>query len=151
MESEAWALRTLSPSTSSTQATLSSSPASCGQGWVAPEQETLGSLRCVLCLLTRAHPGLGYCPYKTARGECEPNVFNVPGRGMLTTIAQWNSTVLQQHAALLGGGARRSCGSGFLWLPWPTPSCPQQQCSQQGCPDKPFIAESKEWGFYDCN
>lgn len=150
MESKAWAPRTESPSTGSTQAPLSSRPASCSQGWVAPEQETLGSLHCVLCLLTRAHPGLGYCPYKTARGECKPNVFNVLGRRMLTMIAQSNSTVLQQHSALLGGGAWR-CGSGFPWLPCPAPSCPQQQCFPHRCPGKALPEESKLWGFYGCN
>lgn len=52
-------------------------------GW-PPSRKLFGSLCCVLCLLRRAHPGLGYCPYKTAQGGLEPNVLNVPGRKMLT-------------------------------------------------------------------
>lgn len=52
-------------------------------GW-PPSRKLFGSLCGMLRLLTRAHPGLGYCPYKTAQGGWEPNVLNVPGRKMLT-------------------------------------------------------------------
>lgn len=52
-------------------------------GW-PPSRKLFGSLGCVLCLLTRAHPGLSYCPYKTAQEGRKPNVLNVPGRKMLT-------------------------------------------------------------------
>lgn len=41
MESKARARRTESPSARSVQVAMSSSHASCSQGWVAPEQETL--------------------------------------------------------------------------------------------------------------
>lgn len=49
-----------------------------------PSRKLFGSMGCVLCLLTRAHPGRSYCPYKTAQEGREPNILNVPGRKMLT-------------------------------------------------------------------
>lgn len=84
MESKAWAPRTESPSARSVQ--VAWAPAmrpEAKDGW-PPSRKLFGSPGCVLCLLTRAHPGLSYCPYKTAQEGREPNVLNVPGRKMLT-------------------------------------------------------------------
>lgn len=77
-------------------------------GWPL-SRKLFGSLCWVLRLLTRAHPGLSYCPYKTAQGECEPNVLSVPGRKMLTMnpcgrTVQYNCKDTQP--ALWGGPKR---------------------------------------------
>lgn len=99
-------------------------------GW--PRSRKLsGSLGCVLCLLTRAHPGLSYCPYKTAQEGCEPNVFNVPGRKMLTMnpcgrTVQCNckSTQHPPWGAIKENAAATQAASGF---PFPSAAVPGGQ------------------------
>ena len=80
-------------------------------------RKLFGSLCCVLCLLTRAHHGLGYCPYKTAQVGCEPNVLNVPGRKMLTMnpcgrTVQYNCNNTQFCSQRRGQRGKHSCCPG---------------------------------------
>lgn len=113
-------------------------------GW-PPSRKLFGSLCCVLCLLTRAHPGLGSCPYKTAREGWEPNVLNVPGRKMLTMnpcgrTVQYNCNNTQQpgarRKAQLGAQAPRACSSSLRsWPAGPTAAWTPtlQQSLRNGC------------------
>ena len=110
-------------------------------------RKLFGSLCCVLCLLTRAHPGLGYCPYKTAQVGCEPNVLNVPGRKMLTMnpcsrTVQYNCSNTQFCSQRRGQRGKYSCYPGSQWL---LLFLLQKSYWVKDCFDSHFAPESEKW------
>lgn len=129
-----YGIQSTSPENTKSQGSLcassmSSSHAPGSQGRVALRRKRFGSLRGVLCLPTRAHPGLGYCPYKTAQGGCEPSVLNVPGRKMLAMnpcgrTVQYNCNSTQPRSPGRPGG-KRSCAQAPGGLPAPPAAAPR--------------------------